>query len=317
MKTSSSLFALAVSSAALFTSSWARAQEWSFQPRVNVGVMNYEFEQEDLATVTLEPVNLSDGRQITLVHSSLLEGVKRSDNLPYIGIGGTISYDQFFLDLYGLKTATGEQNNLTQYGVDNVTGPIGTISQINRLEADSDIEREEYAIAVGYNLVDNLVLFAGYKTSTTEFDNTVNSFQMTTVGLDGNSVTSLGKGNLKLDLDQKGPFIGAAYGWNIMDKGILSVNAALGFFDGKVKQQTQINFPNNPEQENIINGSFEYSGDVVGLALGVSWRGNITDNLIYSLALSGYNYNYDSNNPRGANFSESVLNFSAGLSYRF
>lgn len=297
MKTSSSVFALAVSSATLFTSSLVNAQEWSFQPRMNVGVMDYEYKQEDLSTVrSFTITDPATNNKVTVLESSSLQGVKRSDWLPYIGIGGTLSYDRFFIDIYGLKTATGEQKDLSQYSFTNQSIPFSSFSATSEsyVKGDSDIDRSQYAISIGYNVIDNLVVYTGYRESKTEFDNRLI--------LEGYSTGLVNESGIKLnpifisptaialnqEFKQRGPFIGAAYGWNIMDKGIFSVNFSIGSFKGKVK-------------ETWSSGTFKIdappvSGDVIGLTLGASWRGNITDNLGYSLAVSGYNFNYDSDN---------------------
>lgn len=314
MKTSSSVFALAVSSTALFASSWVSAQEWSFQPRVNVGVMNYEFNQEDAIRISASIALDGSGAPAVTVES--LKGVKRSANLPYIGVGGTISYDKLFLDLYGFKTGTGEDNGISQSSTTNVTWLNNSFTSYLDIKDNSEIDREEYSISLGYNLVDSLILFAGYKKSKTEFNDKIPYYEFSGF-LNGKPVSYItSNGILNIDLDQKGPFIGAAYGWNIMDKGILSINAALGFFDGDVKQFGRINIPNVQENLPYTDRAFIVKGDVVGLTTGINWRGSITDNLAYSLALSGYSYNYEGKNG-GGDFSESVLNFSAGLAYRF
>lgn len=318
MKTSSSLFTLAVSSAALLTSSLVDAQEWSFQPRVNVGIMDYEYKQEDLSTVrsftVTDPVTKN---QVTVLESTSLQGVKRSDWLPYIGIGGTVSYDRFFIDIYGFKTATGEQKGLSQYSFINQSVPFSNFSETseNFVKGDSDIDRSQYSISIGYNVIDNLVVYTGYRESKTDFDNKLILSGYTTglVNEQGSKLplefippTAV---TLNQEFKQRGPFIGAAYGWNIMDKGIFSLNFSVGSFRGTIKESWSLNQGKIPVPE--------VSGDVIGLTLGASWRGEITDNLGYSVAVSGYNFSYDSDNNNSANFSEKEINFSAGLSYRF
>lgn len=248
--------------------------------------MRYEFKQEDFVKIP-----------------TAMEGVKRSDWLPYVGIGGTVSYDRFFVDLYGLKTATGEQKNISQNTISS-TPSLGAITEFN-LQGNSDIERSDYSVSFGYNPFDNLVVFVGYKGSQTDFDNNF----VFNASLNGQKLIEPTPVNIKQKLKQKGPFIGAAYGWNIIDKGILSVNLSVGSFNGEVEEKWNV--------PDLFSETVNLDGDVIGLTLGISWRGDITDNLGYTLSVSGYNYNFESNKDNAANFSESVFNFSAGLSYRF
>lgn len=308
---SASLMTWLVSSSALLMPSLGNSQQWSFQPRINAGVMNYEYKQEN--AFSDYKGSSPDGNQPAKVIRSSQE-MKRADSIPYIGIGGTVSYDRFFLDLYGSKTATGEDKDIPQITVIDTTWTGGQTTTINSIKTNSKIEREDYSISLGYNLFDNLIIFAGYKKSETDFDDKVfyynNAYRKNGILVD----TFDSKGVLKIKLDQKGPFIGVAYGWNIMDKGVLSVNAALGSFEGTAKQNVRIEDPSDPSQP--LLSEFKNKGDVIGLSTGITWRANITDSLAYSLALSGYNYGYEDKNG-GGNFSESVLNFSAGLSYRF
>ena len=73
---------------------------------------------------------------------------------------------------------------------------------------------------------------------------------------------------------------------------------------------------NGDKTTETIEQGRDYDGDSVGLNLGASLKGRVVENLSYSLDMNGYNYDFNTSNSEGSDFSESVLRFSAGLSYR-
>ena len=74
---------------------------------------------------------------------------------------------------------------------------------------------------------------------------------------------------------------------------------------------------NGDKTKATVEQARDYDGDSVGLNLGASLKGRVVENLSYSLDMNGYNYDFNTSNSGGSDFSESVLRFSAGLSYRF
>ena len=56
---------------------------------------------------------------------------------------------------------------------------------------------------------------------------------------------------------------------------------------------------------------------MVGITLGLSWSGRLTNSLSYSVGVSGYQYDFESNTDDSPDFSETVFSANAGLVYLF
>lgn len=80
--------------AVVFCFCTAKAADLSFQPRLEAGVMYYSFESEAVSsTVLSSPVAFNTGANVTQ------QAFEYSDNLPFVGGGGTFFMNRFFLDL--------------------------------------------------------------------------------------------------------------------------------------------------------------------------------------------------------------------------
>jgi len=270
-------------SSVLLLSAGAAHAEFGFTPRVNAGVMNYSYK------LTIN--NLQSGAG----------GVwhKVSDTVGILGIGGTVSFDRFFVDIYGQMS--GEGNGTYTYDLADPRVPGN----------EMDFEREDYAISLGYALHENLSLFAGYKWGKTDFSESYNP--------------QTGGGFLEYfdtEFKEDGPFVGAAIGWPV-GNGLVAINIAVAMLDAE----------NNQTKVGQAGSYLDFSGDTVGVNFGVSWRAPITDNLSYSLSLDGYRYSFDpdsvsgsslggaSGDPRDLNLAvkakEDAVAIKAGIAYRF
>ncbi len=169
MKTSSSLFALAVSSVTLFASNSVESADLggvdvSIRPRLEVGVMNYTFEQGAIGTL-LQNSDLSG--------NYTQESFKYQDNMPFFGGGLTLFADRFYFDLNAYKAVDGNGSDTISFS-EFAFGPAFTaFLKGDPISSEADFDREDYAVTIGYGINDQFSVFGGYKWANTDFDTTV------------------------------------------------------------------------------------------------------------------------------------------------
>lgn len=216
----------------------------------------------------------------------------------------------------------------------------------------SDFDRKEYAISIGYQITDQISLFGGYKHANTDFSNNGSgpfSMLFTRHSDPGSGVLQLdGYSRSSFDTEFKydGPFLGISYGLTIdlgYFKGGLSFNFAAASLDGEVNVSNRrgdfyvayINgepVPVAPIRDyagafgsdlanfaaQTLQSQFQSSGDTLGLTFGVNWRGlTSVKNLTYTLAIVGYNYQFDADQAQYPDITETAVNFRAGVAYAF
>ena len=77
----------------------ANALDLTAQPRINTGMMYYQFEQSDHFNVVV-----FDGRQLSAGVTDITYG----DVMPFIGGGATVFLDRFYVDGYVQKAFSGK-----------------------------------------------------------------------------------------------------------------------------------------------------------------------------------------------------------------
>jgi hypothetical protein len=300
----------------------ASALNLSVQPRFKSGIQYYEYERESFQSVV-------QGSQGQFIES--LGKAKIRNWLPFVSGGATVFIDRFFVDFNVQHSFDGKDSsdfNNQDFVAGGNSLPTDTIGRTSNT-INANFDRLEWAISVGFEVYENLVLFAGYKQSSTDFktniDGNFNSFQasdMTPIPFLTGSYT----GELDLELEYDGPFVGTSYNWRIQQgfmDGALSFNFAAAFLDGTV----DLNFRN--VVANTVSGgtSFDFQslsenqwkdvkGDSIGLSFGVAWRGlTPVSGLTYSMGVAGYRYEFDSNN--SSDFNETQVRMDFGLAYAF
>ena len=271
-----------------------------FQPRADVNWLDYKLELKPSAA---------------LANLNLI----LSDSVPAASIGATFFYNKFYLDLSYLHTAKGYS------GISS-----GTFLEVDPqyglpLDADTTIVGSceyyhwNYAITVGYQLLDNFTLYAGYKNNNTKFDAKAQSiFHMIDDGTFGNPgllVISSLDGNFDIKYEANGPFVGCTYGFIIGDKGVLSLNLAVAYLNGDITQSGKYIDPRTGFSDDVFD--LGTSGDSIGLSYSIGWRSNLTEKLGYYLSIKGYNYNFNADQSDRSDFQELTYQFSLGLSYNF
>jgi len=289
------------------------ALELTFEPRLQTGVIDYEFERKG-GTRT----DTSGDKPITYKEN----GQTSVDTMPFVGVGTTVFANRFFFDIYLQKAFSGADTSSTRYDYpsweeDQLAFPSNT------LIFDSDFDREEYSISVGYALGSNWALFGGYRTAKASFTETMTQDDEINHP-DGNNYKEKRRGKTNNSLKENGFFFGGAYAFSINEHTSFTLTAAVALLDGKYIERGTVNdeFYINGDKttEEIDDIIANNDGDAVGLNLGASWKGRIVENLGYSLGVSSYSYDFNAASKSDeivSDFSETALRFSAGLSYRF
>jgi len=284
------------------------ALDLTLEPRIQAGVMDYQFEQKSAVDTTDPELKVND------------HGFKIVTVMPFIGAGATLFVGRFFLDFYVQKALSGSDraSNPLDFEGEDFAFTLNTV-------VDSELERDEYSVSIGYALGRQWALFGGYRKSTTSFSDDLAFDEK----LPGVAVT--GSGKREVDFKQDGLFFGGVYVLPIGNYSGLSFSAALANFDGEYDSRGDLTMNILAEGEDVPDKNtyptgILFDGDTLGLNLGVSWRGRVVENLNYTLGIDGYSYDFDAKKVQkltdgtssvAADLSESVLRFSAGLSYQF
>ena len=305
----------------------AGAVDFAFQPRLEGGMMYYKFEQDGF----LEDGNATIGLQ-TIGENGMGKGTfsrtatKFQDTLPFIGGGITMFADKFFVDLKaqyafdGKDTATTDTSTFVE-GENNIGSNFISDHTRQTLSWDTEFERTEFSVSVGYAITELFVAYAGYIRAETDFEHSVTSTFFSShectkpatspanTNISCASVTfdapSLQLTNRKAnsEFEQDGPFIGTTFGYGF-NKGRLAGKLAVAFLSGKLKQKTEF----------IPARSFD--GDTVGLSLGINWTGYTPiKTLTYQVGVDGYQYTFKSDN--SPNIREEVVKLNLSLNYFF
>jgi len=338
------------------TPGFASAVDWSVSARAETGFQYYSFKQSPMILLDV-PYQL-EGVQTPLTGQMALSGTELNATMPILAAGLSVVVDRFFVDASVQGSFDGsDSSDATAYGsyslfepeVDTVFGTYpGVYSQEAKefVTADTDLDRMEYALSVGYAVTQSFAVYAGWKWANTSFDVVdTGKAQVTDIVSFPVSVNALGdvvgvtdfattefswQGRTKYDFKQDGPFVGAAYSWSLDGpvKGALTVNAALAFLDGKIEYDSNVatlTYANgSTDTGSLIVSDFE--GSTTALTLGVSWRGETgIKGLSYILGINGYSYNFDADSLNsgdyegsdGGDITETVINFKVGIAYRF
>jgi len=288
----------------------------SLRPRFNTGVQYFEYSQDVF--------KFNSG---SISGSGQTSEVNLKDFTPFVSGGLTLFVDRFFIDSSVQFSFDGEDSIHT---TNDFSFPArGTLpeSEVNiGGENNVNFDRLEYSFSLGYAITDQIVAYAGYKRARTKIDIPIQN--RSTAVVTANSAPNPGlsgtvTGQLDLDYEYDGAFIGGAYSQNIemgFLQGALSANVAIAFMDGEVDVQfnnLKINNQMGSQNLNIDILSGGLKGDTVGISAGLAWNGITAINgLTYLVGVNGYHYEFDGieNSP---NFSETVVRVDFGLSFTF
>jgi hypothetical protein len=319
-----------------------RGVEVGIQPRVETGLLYYEYEQDAITGTLLSTAQ-------TFGASFFQENFRFKDTLPFASGGLTVFANRFFLDLSALTTLSegkdGDRIAFSEFQEGRV-GVEGFTTAFSSAQPtfNADFDRDEYAISLGYGVTEQLAVFAGYKWAKTDFE-AQGSGPFGSVftpdlapGLGFSERTNLEgfvESEADFEFEYDGPFLGVNYGLEVNAgflEGVLSFNFAAAFLDGESKvdnQQQTITItaldgiPVNPTPLEIgAQVAVESEGETVGLTFGIGWRGfTPIENLTYAVNVSGYKYEFDADNQGGPqetpDMDESAIAVKVGLGYAF
>jgi len=263
-----------------------------YETRFQLGVMDYQYEQK--------PITHSNGDKSS--------GYKLGSIMPFAGGGVTVFRNKLFFDLYLQKAVSGSDQATLKFD------DADDSSNFSDENIDSDFDREEYSLSLGYTIGSQGALFIGYRESTTYFD------ESSDVHNKNSTITSI----INLDFKQQGYFLGGVYAFSVSEQTAITLSAALAFLDGEYKFSSRSvgesdNGGGTPPEDSFAKVS---EGDTKGLTLGVTWKGRLSERFDYTLGLNGYKYdfdfqNVDSGRTADPKLAESVTRLSTGISYRF
>jgi len=304
------------------------AREITVRPRLNVGMMNYDFTQQ-------AKVESSSAEGTAGIFPSATNQWSANVEPIILRTGFTLFVDRVFFDFdfqYAFEEST--KTSFSTWGSIE-QGAFKGLSADHLLrfdtQADLDFERTEFAVTLGYSLTDQLAIYAGYKRAD---NNTIFELRGKVLAVNANDLSinpdlKNFSTELKQELDYQGPFLGATYTWNFNTpklEGGLTGNIGVAFLNGRTNNQGL-----NDAQFSGDTGDFsvdaaaidqppfnigELDGDTVGVSLALSWNGfTPIDGLMYSVALNNYRYEFNDNNNK--DFSIDILRLDAGFTFFF
>ena len=238
----------------------------SVQPRASLGYQSYTF---DVAGSNFE------------VDTDYVLG----------GLGLTVQGGRFFVDLYG-------QTNLTDAEYDDED-----ILDTNGLNQDSEVDRYEVNLTLGYAVTPNISVFGGLKYAENEINSDLDS-----------DLVDIGDSFFDIDVEYLGPFVGASLAVPVANAGALAFSGSTAYLFGEATIDAEV-------AGNVIADNQEVDGEAIGFNLGVAWIGGLE---ALSPSLSGLGYTvgidystYDFEDGDTDEFSEETLRGKVDLKYTF
>ncbi len=224
--------------------------------------------------------------------------IKWEDNMPFAGLGITLGYKNFSLDVYAQQSASGKDSFFSSEVVEN---------GVKIKDYNTDISREDYAINLSYarnlfvNWDDRIVFSVGYKAGKTSISGARRNI---TPLSDEEQYISLG--HEEKQFETNGPTVGISYGFPIGES-VIGLNLAYAWLETTYTPS-----------ENVTPDSTS------GLTLGILLSSPITNNLMFNFSVDGYQYTMNAEPPDEREslvsidtIEESVFSIKTSLSYAF
>lgn len=281
--------------------------------------MHYSIELAALSETILPNAGNTTGQ------NSGRDKIEFSDNMGFVGGGATFFINHLFVDLSAQITVDGNarsQDSFSEYS--EATNSLTTIIA----EDEAQFDRTDRALSIGYAISRRFSMYAGYKWATLHLDNTFNG-QVSYLNIDNYVMNGSISGVDHYNFEYDGPFVGMTNGWEIghdgFFSGLVSAKLALAYLNSKLHKvatgTVMFNSYNGVEvdpQFVSLDETKATKGTTWGLALGLDWRGATpTGNLAYWIGVSGYRYNFDSDDSAFPDINETSVIFKVGLSYAY
>jgi len=255
----------------LLTSPLTKAEEVSkaqvyISPRLGAGMMRYEY------NVGLAGKN-----------SDIQDKVQLKEELPFINLGTTLTYNRLFMDVSVQSTLMEPDIN------EDGEKPVGIDSTNRDYTRDTQLERQDYTLSFGYMMNNHFSIFAGYQYGDTSYDWTEKIHDK-----DKGDVGTVRKNNEFLT---GGPFIGVATNWQTK-LGTLGLSLAVADLDGKITTHRK-----HEEGKSTITKlhkrerTEKVSSSTTGVKVGLNWNAppiSSIPGLSYGVSLDWFSYEFDS-----------------------
>ncbi len=296
------------------------AAELEFHPRLETGLMFYSMEFSAWSKTILTIPGESSGQ------GSGKEKVEFCDSIRFIGGGITFFTGRIFVDLSGQWAFDGsDRSRAASY--EYAEGDTNYFASAEP-EFRGRFDRTDQAIATGYAVTGKLSIFGGYKWAGVDLDTCFDGPASLLI-IDNWVANGRYSGSGHDRFRYEGPFIGMTHGSQIAGPGFLhgliAVRVGVAYLQSKLNRNETgtMTFDrlNGREVEPLTVTSvenIEVKGDTVGLTLGVDWRGATPiKNLFYCLGVSGYRYNFSSDDADFSDITETAVTCKAALGYVF
>lgn len=299
------------------------AENLELRPRVETGLVNYSF-QIGACSLSVSP----EYGEATAKNEAQ-DKLELSDNMGYIGGGVTLFSGRWFVDLSARTLFDG--NDITGARHSRYVEQSQML-ETNDAEYSGQFDHQGQAVSVGYALGQRLSVYAGYKWAEA-------NVEMTFAGpwslLDvSDNATHVGEGQFfgedRITFNYEGPFIGVIHGWSFDQegffKGLASVNLGLAYLTSDLqlertytRQMLRSDGQDLSEPISDTGTVTETSeGDTLGITVGLNWNGlTPIKGLTYSVGISGYRYQFDSDDDVQSGIRETTVDMKIGLAYLF
>ena len=197
----------------------------------------------------------------TIHASSTLEGTGNlSASLPTMNLQAIAFSDRLYFVLKGEWTI---EEQATDSSV-----PFTT----DNTDLQTGVKREDYSLSVGYHLSDNLNLFGGYMSGTSELTPEAGKCYVAVCETWAGRMEYNGFSNYHQEYTEQGFFAGGSYSWNIFN-GKLSSSLAYALMDGQYKD--------NYRSSTGDNEAFNFEGNSTGYSAALTWAAPLNANVAY------------------------------------
>jgi hypothetical protein len=155
---------------ATITPQLAEAVDFGFQPRLEAGMLYYKYVQDAGTDLETNSGGLLPGLPDNTLNFSNQSKLEFKDVLPFVSGGGTTFINRFYIDLAAQYAFDGHDTAQTRSAEFFGETPNEAFQFAEADFWDSDFNRIDLGLTVGYVLTENFAIYAGYKYAKTEFD---------------------------------------------------------------------------------------------------------------------------------------------------
>ena len=269
----------------------ASADDWEFvfQPRVSVGIGDYSLESG-----TFEVINQDGDKEKGLLSLDLNGSIDGFNNInirsPLIGIGTSVAYGPFYVDLYYQQLLRDNNNSSCN---DVISGKLivcadgslpPTAPDWRESYSQVKADRGEYVVALGYSINDVFGVFTGYRNAEMDWEQSRR---------DSDSFQVDRKGSFELD----GPFVGLSIKLTSEEMpGVLLLKGAYGRLDGTLQTIDRWSWEERGIESQRITTGIDGKADAYSIGLFYNSKLFDSDRWIYAVGVDYQYFDFDMSN---------------------